>query len=107
MAVDFHHPSSTYTDRLVCPAPDIEQIESPVFFGFPFTANDGYTAPLMQSQGETKDPTGRPQSGIIEQRVLLIDRRASWRGSRRSADWLKHQEEEATDLLKRKGSPWI
>ena len=62
----------------------------------------------MQNQGESKDRTKRElQPGIVEQRVLVIDRRASWRGSRRSADWLKHQEEEATDLLKRKVSPWI
>ncbi len=62
----------------------------------------------MQSQSRPKDPTRRePQPSIVEQRVLVIDRRASWRGSRRSADWLKHQQEEAADLLRRKVSPWI
>ena len=62
----------------------------------------------MQSQSTPKDPTRRePQPSIVEQRVFVIDRRASWRGSRRSVDWLKHQEKEAANLLNRKDSLWI
>ena len=60
----------------------------------------------MRGQGESKDPMRRePRPGIVEQRVLGIDRRASWRGSRRNADWLKHREEEAAHVLRQLRSP--
>ena len=33
----------------------------------------------------------------VERRLFVGDRRATWRGSRRDVDWVKHFEDEALD----------